>query len=46
MYIEMKPATSSHYQINWSGVLGLAVMVAGSTLGWIVIITGFRAIVR
>jgi hypothetical protein len=45
MHIQMRPQTP-YYEINWRGVLGLAAMVAGSVLGWIAIVSGFRAVLR
>lgn len=45
MHFHMKPDTAG-YEINWRGVAGLAAMALGSMLGWFVIITGFRSILR
>lgn len=45
MYLESRTAPW-HEQINWNGVLGLAVMAIGSALGWAAIITCVRALAR
>lgn len=45
MYVEMRPPTTD-YAINWRGIAGLAAMALGSMLGWIAIVSGFRAVLR
>lgn len=45
MYSQMKSQPIC-YQVNWRGVMGLAAMALGSVLGWIMIVTAFRAVLR
>lgn len=45
IYVEFR-TRPWHEQINWNGLLGLAIMAAGSALGWAGIIAVFRALLR